>query len=222
MTADPAVPFSELAAMRRQYATAPLRRADLAGRWQDQFARWLSEATAAEVPEPNAMVLATADADGRPSTRTVLLKGVAEDELVFYTNYGSRKGADLARNPWCSVTFPWIAIGRQVTVTGRARRGTDEDADAYFGSRPYGSRIGALASEQSRPIASRELLEQRAAEARERHPEDAGVPRPHDWGGFRIAPVSVEFWQGRADRLHDRFRYTRAADGGWLIERLAP
>ena len=212
----------DLSKMRTQYAPVPLRRATLAATWEDQFASWLADAQQAGVPEPNAMVLATAGEGGQPSTRTVLLKAVEEGELVFYTNYRSRKAREIAQNPACSVTFPWIGLGRQVTITGRARRGTDAEADAYFASRPYGSQIGALASEQSQRIASREQLEQRAAELSAAYPAGESVPRPHDWGGFRIAPVTIEFWQGRPDRLHDRLRFVRTADGAWIVERLSP
>lgn len=212
----------DLSKMRTQYEPTPLRRASLAATWEEQFAAWLADAQRAGVPEPNAMVLATAGDGCQPSTRTVLLKAVEEGELVFYTNYSSRKGRELAQNPCCSVTFPWIGLGRQVTITGRARRGTDEEADAYFATRPHGSQIGALASEQSEPIGSREQLERRAAELAAAHHEGQAVPRPHNWGGYRVAPATIEFWQGRPDRLHDRLRFSRAADGGWIVERLSP
>jgi len=213
---------NDLAAMRRRYDRPPLRRADLAPVWDQQLRQWIADAEAAGIAEPNAMVLATASPDGRPRTRTVLLKDLNDERLTFYTNYSSAKGRDLADNPWCSVTFPWIAMARQVTVVGRARRGSDDAADAYFASRPYGSQIGAVASPQSEVLTSRTVLEEREAEARAQYPEGSAVPRPWHWGGYDLAPVSVEFWQGRADRLHDRLRYVRTADGAWIVERLAP
>lgn len=213
---------SDLAAMRRSYDRPPLRRADLAAAWEDQLRVWLADAEDAGITEPNAMVLATASADGRPRTRTVLLKDLGDGVLTFYTNYNSAKGQDLAENPWCSVTFPWIALGRQVTLVGRARRGSDDEADAYFASRPYGSQIGAVASPQSEVLPTREALEEREQQVRAQYPEGGPVPRPLHWGGYEIAPVSVEFWQGRRDRLHDRLHYARAADGAWIVERLAP
>jgi pyridoxamine 5'-phosphate oxidase len=212
----------DLAAMRRNYDRAPLRRGDLAATWDEQLRAWLADAGSAGVPEPNAMVLATSTAEGRPSTRTVLLKDLGPDRLTFFTNYHSQKGRELARNGWCAVTFPWIAMGRQVTIAGVAARGSDEDADAYFASRPYGSQIGAIASDQSQRIEDRATLETRFREAAERYPEGSSVPRPVHWGGYELSPRTVEFWQGRPDRLHDRLRYARAADGSWLIERLAP
>lgn len=212
----------ELAGMRRNYGQQPLRKADLAPTWHGQLRAWLDDAESAGLREPNAMVLATADREGRPHTRTVLLKDLSPDGLTFYTNYNSSKGKDLAANKFCSVTFPWIDMTRQVTVVGHAKRGTDEAADSYFSSRPYGSQIGALASEQSSRIESREALDRRASELREQYPEGSVIPRPWNWGGFELTPTSVEFWQGRADRLHDRLRYTRTADGAWIIERLSP
>ena len=213
---------TDLSAMRRRYDRPPLRRADLAPTWDHQLRAWITDAQAAGVAEPNAMVLATASPEGRPSTRTVLLKDLDADRLTFYTNYSSAKGRDLAANPWCSVTFPWISVARQVTVVGRTSRGSDEAADTYFASRPYGSQIGAVASPQSEVLPSRAVLEEREAAARAQYPEGTPVPRPWHWGGYELLPVSIEFWQGRDDRLHDRLRYVRAADGVWIIERLAP
>lgn len=222
MTPEPEHRPTDLAGMRQRYERPPLHRRDLAPTWEEQLRVWLDEAQAAGIPEPNAMVLATASVDGRPRTRTVLLKDLAPERLTFYTNYTSAKGRDLAQNPWCSVTFPWIAMARQVVVVGRARRGSDEDSDAYFASRPHGSKVGAVASPQSEVLASRDVLEEREAAARARYPEGTEVPRPWHWGGYEIVPTSVEFWQGREDRLHDRLQYVRAADGGWIVERLAP
>lgn len=212
----------DLSAMRTPYDRPPLRRSDLRERWDEQFADWLAETEAAGLPEPNAMVLATIDSADRPSTRTVLLKGFDGGGLTFFTNYNSAKGRDLAANAHCSVTFPWFAIGRQVTVLGSARRLADEPSDAYFASRPRGSQIGAAASPQSTVVPDRETLEQLVGDLLDRYPEGATVPRPHNWGGYLLQPRSVEFWQGRPDRLHDRLRYSRTADDGWIVERLAP
>ncbi|MFJ6214261.1 pyridoxamine 5'-phosphate oxidase [Streptomyces sp. NPDC092296] len=210
--------------MRRQYSAAGLAEHELAHDPMTQFGRWFAEAEAAGVHEPNAMVLSTADAAGRPSSRTVLLKGYDGRGFVFYTNYGSRKGTELAANPYASLLFPWHPVARQVIVTGSVERvGRDETA-AYFRTRPHGSRLGAWASEQSRVVASRRLLEQRYAELADRYPEGEGVPVPPFWGGFRVHPEAVEFWQGRQNRLHDRLRYRAdpTAPTGWAIERLCP
>ncbi|HEX4564039.1 MAG TPA: pyridoxamine 5'-phosphate oxidase [Solirubrobacteraceae bacterium] len=195
---------------------------ELAPTWHEQLQRWLSDASAADACEPTAMVLATADATGAPSARTVLLKELSAQGLVFYTNLASRKGQDMAANPRAAVVFPWFAIGRQAIAAGVVELVRAEDADAYFASRPYGSQISAHASRQSQVIADRALLEAAHAELAARYPRSAAVPRPADWSGFRLAPATVEFWQGRADRLHDRLRYRLDADGDWLIERLSP
>jgi pyridoxamine 5'-phosphate oxidase len=168
------------------------------------------------------VVLATADEQCRPSARTVLLKGVDEHGFVVYTNLGSRKGRDALANPNAALVFDWIELQRQVVVTGSVERVPDEEADAYFASRPRGSQIGAHASAQSSVIASRDELEEACAAAAARHPESEPVPRPPHWGGLRIAPDSVEFWHGRPNRLHDRLRYRREPSGVWVIERLAP
>jgi pyridoxamine 5'-phosphate oxidase len=168
------------------------------------------------------MVVSTADAEGRPSVRTVLLKGFDEHGFVFYTNHGSRKGVELDTNPRVALLFPWHPLARQVIVEGVAERvGRDETA-AYFRSRPHGSRLGAWASEQSRPIGSREELEQRYADLAARYPDGAEVPVPPFWGGYRVTPATVEFWQGRENRLHDRLRYEPAPPGGWRVRRLQP
>ena len=209
----------DLTDMRRAYDDGGLREADLALSWNAQLERWLEEAVASEMPEPNAMVLATADTDAVPSARTVLCKGVAETGLTFFTNLRSRKGQELQANARATAVFPWIALQRQVIVEGSVEPIPAEESDAYFASRPHGSRIGAAASPQSQPVESREVLERAYADAAARWPEE--VPRPDHWGGLRLRPDVVEFWQGRPDRLHDRLRY-RHTVGEWAVERLAP
>jgi pyridoxamine 5'-phosphate oxidase len=217
-------PASELLPeMRRSYDLSGdgLSESDLAPTWLAQFERWLEELVeSGRLAEPNAMVLATADADCRPSARTVLLKGVDERGFVLYTNLESRKGRDALANPNAALVFDWIEMGRQVVVTGTVEPVSEEESDAYFATRPRGSQIGAHASHQSRPIASREELEAACAEASDRYPDE--VPRPPHWGGLRVAPDSVEFWQGRPNRLHDRLRFRRSESGDWVVERLAP
>ena len=218
---EPTVPdHQRLAAMRRSYERGGLAEGDLAPTWSAMLERWLDDAVAGGVREPNAMVLATADAAGRPSLRTVLLKGLDANGLTFYTNYESDKGHELAANPVASLLFPWIDLQRQVRLTGPVRRLDPAASDAYFASRPYGSRIGALASPQSRVVADRAVLEAARDASQERYPQD--VPRPESWGGYVVTPDAVEFWQGRPDRLHDRLRYRQTEGGAWITERLAP
>ena len=213
-----------LADVRTNYLRGQLRRADLADEPVAQFNRWMEEATVAGVVEPTAMSLATAGIDGVPRVRTVLLKGLSDAGFVFYSNFESRKGQALAGNPMASLLFPWLALERQVLATGRVETVSREEAARYFASRPRESRLAAWTSGQSRPVASREALEADLARVRERFGADEGeVPLPPFWGGYRVRPDRVEFWQGRANRLHDRFEYTRAEDGGgWRLERLAP
>ncbi|WP_037611020.1 pyridoxamine 5'-phosphate oxidase [Streptacidiphilus rugosus] len=210
--------------MRRQYRATGLLEAELAADPIQQFTRWFVDAQHAALDEPNAMIVSTVDEAGRPSLRTVLLKGYDERGFTFYTNYESRKGRELAGNPHVALLFPWHPIARQVIVTGTAVKvGRDETA-AYFRSRPHGSQLGAWASEQSRPVASREDLERRYADLATRYPAGEGVPAPPFWGGYRVSPTSVEFWQGRENRLHDRLRYDAdpTAPSGWTVERLCP
>jgi pyridoxamine 5'-phosphate oxidase len=220
---DPTPDPQHLAAMRRSYERGGLEEADLAPTWSAMLARWLADAETGGIGEPNAMVVATADAEGRPGVRTVLLKGLDDSGVTFFTNYGSAKGRDLAVNPVASVLFPWHDLQRQVRLTGSVRKADAAASDAYFASRPFGSRIGALASPQSEVIADRAALEAVEARLRERYPDPPGeVPRPERWGGYVVEPDAVEFWQGRRNRLHDRLRYRRTAEGGWITERLAP
>jgi pyridoxamine 5'-phosphate oxidase len=195
---------------------------DLAPTWLEQFRGWLEHATSSQLAEPTAMVLATADARGRPSARSVLLKGIDERGFVFYTNLASRKGRELAENPWASLVFPWYELGRQVVVTGSAEPLAEELSDAYFATRPYESQIGAHASRQSSVLAGRAELEAARADAEARYPPTGAVPRPREWAGTRVVPDGVEFWLGRPGRLHDRLRYRRERDDAWVIERLAP
>jgi len=189
--------------------------------WLAQFARWHEEYAASGPAEPDAMVLATAAADGQPSGRSVLLKGVDAEGFEFFTNRGSRKGRELAENPRASLVFPWYSVRRQVIVLGAVVAVEEERADEYFASRAYRSRLGALASRQSSVIDDRGVLERSLAELMERYPQDGPVPRPEYWGGFRVVPETVEFWQGRRDRLHDRLRFRRT-EAGWIVERLSP
>ncbi|WP_091082249.1 pyridoxamine 5'-phosphate oxidase [Micromonospora nigra] len=209
--------------MRHEYtADTGLTEAGLAGDWHTQFARWFADAVAAGLPEPNAMVFGTADAAGRPSGRTVLLKGYDPEGFVLFTNHGSRKGAEVAANPYASLVFPWFPMQRQVVVAGRVERIDRAATEAYFADRPRGSQLGAWASDQSRVIPHRAALDEAYRAAAERFAGVEQVPAPPHWGGLRVRPESVEFWQGRASRLHDRLRFRRTGDGGWVVERLAP
>ncbi|BCB86488.1 pyridoxine/pyridoxamine 5'-phosphate oxidase [Phytohabitans suffuscus] len=211
----------EPAGMRRDYGSGnTLSRGDLAPDWWTQFDRWFADAVDAGLPEPNAMIVASADPAGRPSARTVLLKGYDERGLVFYTNYESRKGTELAANPYASLVFPWFPMRRQVVVAGAVTRVTRDQTEEYFASRPRESQLGAWASPQSQVVPDRAALDQVYEDAELRFPDR--VPAPEHWGGLRVAPHTVEFWQGRTGRLHDRLRYRRTDKGVWIIERLAP
>lgn len=208
--------------MRQDYDQATLDQHDLATSWLEQFLGWLEDANSNGTVEPNAMVLATADADGRPSGRTVLLKDVDERGFVFFTNLRSPKARDVTVNPRASLIFPWLACQRQVVVVGTVTSIEPRHADDYFATRPYGSRIGAWASAQSNVIPDRSVLDHARAEAEERFPVGTDVPKPESWGGFRVAPETIEFWQGRRDRLHDRFRYRVDSQDRWTVDRLSP
>ncbi|MEU5437809.1 pyridoxamine 5'-phosphate oxidase [Streptomyces sp. NPDC020719] len=218
---DDAVTDHDPAAMRRQYRTTLLDEADLAATPMAQFAHWFKEAVTAGLHEPNAMVVATATPDGRPSTRTVLLKAYDERGFVFYTNYASRKARELAANPHISLLFPWHQIARQIIVTGTAAPVPREETEAYFRTRPHGSQLGAWASAQSTVITSRDELTLQYEELSSRYPEGTEVPVPAHWGGYRVTPETVELWQGHENRLHDRLRYVTEA-GAWRVERLSP
>lgn len=185
------------------------------------FETWFNQAVEAELPEPNAMTLATVGADGRPGARIVLLKGVEPEGFLFYTNYESRKGQELAAHPWGALVFWWAELERQVRIEGAVERISAAQSDQYFYSRPLGSRLGAWASEQSRVIGDRTLLEDRLAAFKAQYP-DGEIPRPSHWGGFRLRPDVMEFWQGRPSRLHDRLRYRCTGVGVWACDRLAP
>jgi pyridoxamine 5'-phosphate oxidase len=208
--------------MRRSYELAGLDERDLAPDWPSQFARWLEDAVAAGVTEPNACVLATADPQARPSARTVLVKGVDARGFTLFTNLESRKGREALANPRAALVVPWIDLQRQVVAAGDVERVPDAEADAYFASRPRGSRLGAVVSPQSRVIASRAELERARDALAEQLGPDGEVPRPAHWGGLRVVPETVEFWQGRPDRLHDRLCFRRTRGDRWVVERLAP
>lgn len=210
-----------LAEHRKDYSLAGLMEKDLARDPFRQFEKWFQEAEAAKIVEPNAMTVATATKDGRPSARTALLKGIDGRGFVFFTNYESRKGRELAENAHATLVFPWLALERQVIVEGLVTRTSREESEAYFHSRPHASQLGAWVSQQSSVVASRSVLEE-AYKAVERKYAGMPVPLPPHWGGFRVAPERVEFWQGRRSRLHDRLVYRRAKDGSWSVERLSP
>jgi pyridoxamine 5'-phosphate oxidase len=233
-----------IADLRREYAAGSLRRADLSPDPLAQFSRWFDQALETKTPgnlfrrigiasykwfqtvlgnapvETNAMTLATADTEGHPSARMVLLKGCDERGFVFFTQYQSRKGHDLAENPQAALVFYWPELERQVCVSGRVSKLPPEESEAYFKSRPKGSRLAAWVARQSAVVAGRIFLEERMQQLQKQFPDE--VPRPDYWGGHVLSPSRIEFWQGRLNRLHDRFQYTKQADGSWRIERLAP
>lgn len=215
-------PMSDLSDLREEYDRAALTRERVADDPLDQFRTWFEEAHDADLPEPNAMTLSTAAPDGSPSARIVLLKGVDERGFRFYTNYDSRKGAELAQNPRAALVFWWAPLERQVRVEGDVERLPSDESDAYFQSRPRGSQLGAWVSPQSRIIESREVLDTHLEEVKAKY-EGEEIPRPSDWGGYVVRPTQIEFWQGRRSRLHDRLRYRRDDPSeSWNLERLAP
>lgn len=207
--------------LRNEYTKASLDEKDLDPDPIRQFQRWFDDVLAAGVYEPNAMALATATPDGLPSVRIVLLKGVDDRGFTFHTCYAGRKGRELDANPHAALVLFWPTLERQVRIEGDVARVSDVESDAYFRSRPLESRLGAWSSPQSEVVPSRDTFEARMEEARTRFP-DGNIPRPENWGGYRVRPHTLEFWQGRPSRLHDRIRYSRTTPGDWIIERLAP
>jgi pyridoxamine 5'-phosphate oxidase len=212
---------SHVADLRRNYTRAGLDETEADPNPFNQFQTWFDQALSADLPEPNAMTLATATASGKPSARIVLLKGFDEEGFLFYTNYNSEKGQQLSANPWGALVFWWAELERQVRIEGRVEKVSTEESEAYFASRPFDSQLGAWASQQSEVISSRAVLEEKLAELEQKY-EKQVVPKPPHWGGYRLSPTEFEFWQGRPSRLHDRLRYRQGSDDTWLRERLAP
>ena len=212
---------TSVADLRKEYTFQGLSEMDVHPNPFEQFKTWFDQAVAAQLPEPNAMTIATVTSDGKPSARIVLLKDYDERGFVFYTNYKSHKGQQLVENPWGAIAFLWAELERQVRIEGCVEKVSPAESDAYFHSRPIGSQLGAWASNQSQVIESREVLEQQLQKLKEEY-DNKEVPRPPHWGGFRVIPNEIEFWQGRPSRLHDRLLYQRSEDGSWKIQRLSP
>jgi len=210
-----------IADLRRDYSSESLLESDVAAHPIDQFQKWWQQVLNSNIVEPNAMTLATASGDGMPSARVVLLKGFDKEGFVFYTNYNSYKGMQLQENPKACIIFFWKELERQVRIVGLVKKVPEQESTDYFHSRPLGSQVGAVASPQSQVIPGREWLDQEYSKLMEKYKE-GNVPRPSHWGGYKLVPVIVEFWQGRPSRLHDRIQYTLQENGGWKIERLAP
>ncbi len=210
-----------IAALRHDYVAHGLRRADLDPDPIKQFAKWFGEAAAAEIRDVNAMSLATIDSDGGPDLRIVLLKAISDRGFVFFTNYSSAKGRQLDANPRAALTLFWVQLERQIRVRGTVEKTSRQESEEYFRSRPLGSQLGAWASSQSETISGRDALDARLAEVTQQF-ATSDVPLPDYWGGYRLYPHTIEFWQGRTNRMHDRFRYTREGDANWIIERLSP
>jgi len=208
--------------LRLEYKRGALDEANCDSNPIEQFRRWMTDARTAELIEPNAMTLSTATPDARPSARIVLLKELTSEEFIFYTNYTSRKGREMEINPFVSLTFYWAELERQVRVEGRVCRVSREKSEAYFRGRPKGSRLGALASHQSTPLPSRTPLERTLAELQVKYRDSDDVPTPEWWGGYAVRPETLEFWQGRPNRLHDRLVYSRTGETGWVVGRLSP
>ena len=210
-----------IANLRQDYTLQGLSETEIDSNPFAQFKEWFDRALSADILEPNAMTVATTTPEGKPSARMVLLKDFDARGFVFYTNYNSHKAQELAENPQAALVFWWAELQRQVRICGRVEKVSDEESDKYFYSRPFSSRLGAWASNQSEVIENREVLEQQLEELKEKY-QDREVPRPSHWGGIRVIPAEIEFWQGRSSRLHDRLVYTRMEDGSWKIERLSP
>ncbi|AKG23608.1 pyridoxamine 5'-phosphate oxidase [Calothrix sp. 336/3] len=210
-----------VAELRKDYTLQDLKETEVDTNPVIQFKTWFDQALAAQIIEPNAMTIATTTRDGKPSARMVLLKDFDERGFVFFTNYHSQKGQELIDNPQGAIVFWWAELERQVRICGTVEKVSEQESDYYFNSRPQNSRLGAWASEQSEVIPYREILEEKLELLQEKY-ANTEIPRPPHWGGFRVIPTEIEFWQGRASRLHDRLRYSRQEDGSWKIERLSP
>lgn len=213
---------STIQGLREDYRRSSLTENEIKDKPFEQFKLWFENALEAKIPEPNAMVVASVSKEGMPSARVVLLKGFDERGFVFYTNYESQKGRELAHNPGCALVFNWLELERQIRIEGQAEKLSPEDSESYFHKRPKKSQIGAWASPQSQVIENREVLENNFSDLEARYADAEQLPRPEHWGGFRVVPSRIEFWQGRSGRLHDRLNFTRNPEGEWAMSRLAP